>query len=65
MRFLGHKSIVNTKIYIDLEKAHYQEGNEEFICKVAITIKEAEPLIEAGFEYVCEIDGARMFRKRK
>ncbi|MDQ1280371.1 MAG: integrase/recombinase XerD [Thermoproteota archaeon] len=64
-RFLGHKSILNTMIYISLEEAHYHEGNEKFICKVTTTIKEAEPLIEAGFEYVCEIDGTRIFKKRK
>ena len=52
-------------IYIDLSKAYFQKGNENFICKVAKTVKDAEPLIEAGFEYVYEIDGARMFRKRK
>ena len=64
-RFLGHKSILNTRIYIDLRNAYFQKGDEEFICRVATTIKEAEPLIVSGFEYVCEIGGARMFRKRK
>jgi len=65
MRFLGHRNINNTMIYITLEEAYFQKVNEEFVCKVADTVKDAKPLIEAGFEYVCEIDGARMFRKRK
>lgn len=65
MRFLGHKNILNTMIYIDLEEAHFQKGNEEFICKVAKTVKDAEPLIETGFDCVCEIYEANMFKKRK
>jgi hypothetical protein len=28
-------------------------------------LKEACELLEAGFEYVTEIDGAKIFRKRK
>ena len=39
--------------------------DEEYISKVAKTVKEACQLIEAGFEYVTEIDGAKLFRKRK
>jgi hypothetical protein len=39
--------------------------NEEFICKVASTLQETKELIEAGFEYVCEFNGANAFRKRK
>jgi hypothetical protein len=34
-------------------------------CKTAETVKEAKELIEAGFEYVCEIDGLKLFKKRK
>jgi len=28
-------------------------------------VKEARELIETGFEYVCEMDGIKLFRKRK
>lgn len=28
-------------------------------------LKEAKPLVEAGFEYVTAFDGHRLFRKRK
>jgi len=38
---------------------------EYFICKVAKTLKEAAELIEAGFEYVTDIDGCKLFKKRK
>ena len=65
MRFLGHKNIKNTLIYIQLEEALFQRENEEFICKTAETVKEARELIEKGFEYVCEIEGVKLFRKRK
>ena len=37
MNFLGHKSIKNTMIYIDLEKACYPKTNEEYMARVANT----------------------------
>jgi len=33
--------------------------------KVASSLEEAVKLIEAGFEYVTEYEGKKMFRKRK
>ena len=60
-RKMGHRNIKNTLMYIDL--AVFKE--EEFIVKVANTIKEACQLIEAGFQYVTEMDGVKLFRKRK
>ena len=65
MRFLGHRNIQNTLIYIQLEEAIFKKENDEFICKTAKTVEEAKTLIEAGFEYVCEFDGVKLFRKRK
>ena len=65
MQFLGHRNINNTIKYISLEKALYKTENEEFVCKVASTIDEAKELIEVGFEYVCEFNGVKAFRKRK
>ena len=35
------------------------------MCKVAKTVKEAKELVERGFEYVCEVEGVQLFRKRK
>jgi hypothetical protein len=61
MKVLGHKGIKNTLIYTHL----VDFKDNEYICKVAWTIEEAQKLIEAGFEYVCEIQNARLFRKRK
>ncbi len=58
MRILGHK---NTLIYTQLVTFE----NEDFICKAASSIKEATELIEAGFDYVCEMANIKLFRKRK
>jgi len=47
--------------YIDL--VNFKE--DEWISRVARTLNEACQLIEAGFEYVTEMDGVKIFRKRK
>lgn len=62
MRQLGHKNIENTLIYTQLLNL---DEEEEYICKTATTVKEATQLIENGFEYITEIDGIKLFRKRK
>jgi hypothetical protein len=36
---------------------------EYYLCKVADNVKEATQLIEAGYEYVCEMDNVKLFRK--
>jgi len=64
MKILGHKNIKNTMVYIQLEQALFK-GETEYVCRVARTVKEAKKLIEAGFEFVCEIGGAKLFRKSK
>ncbi len=61
MRLLGHKNIKNTLIYTRMVSF----GNEDFVCRVARTIDECTKLIESGFEYVTELDGTKLFRKRK
>jgi len=61
MKLLGHKNIKNTLIYTQL--INFED--DEYVCKVARTIEEAKQLIETGFEYVCDVDGAKLFRKRK
>jgi integrase len=62
MKLLGHRNIKNTLVYTQLIN---EEAEEAYISKVAITIQEGRALIEVGFEYVCEIQGAQLFRKRK
>ena len=64
MMRLGHKNIKNTLLYVQLEEALFQ-GETNYISKVAKTEKDICSLIEAGFEYVTEFQGAKIFRKRK
>lgn len=65
-QFLGHKRIDTTLLYIQIEKDYFGPGhNDDFICKIAKTTEEIKELIEAGFNYVTELEGARFFRKRK
>jgi len=59
---LGHKKLETTMFYTQL--IHYNE-EEEYTCKTAKDIKEASELIENGFQYITEIDGIKLFRKRK
>jgi integrase len=65
MRLLGHNSLKTTLIYIDLEIALFKEINDGFTVRVASSIEEACQLVEVGFEYVCEMDNHKIFRKRK
>ena len=66
-RLLGHKSIQNTLIYIDLDTKLFNSEGEGFTVRVAHDAGEAASLIEAGFEYVTGEynDGGKLFRKRK
>ena len=60
-QLLGHRSIENNLIYTHL--INFEA--DEFTCRVAKTIKESKDLVEAGFDYVTDVDGAKLFRKRK
>ncbi len=64
-QLLGHRDLRNTLIYINLEKAIFQNADEEYHVKVAENLDEACKLLEVGFEYVTDINGAKLFRKRK
>ena len=61
MEMLGHRDIKTTLIYTQI--IHFE--NDDYHSAVAKTIEEARNLIEAGFEYVTEFDGVKLFRKRK
>ena len=58
---LGHRSITSTLIYTHLVNF---EG-DEYHTATAKTLKEDEELLKAGFEYVTERDGIKIYRKRK
>ena len=40
-------------------------GEHEYSCKVAETVEDAKNLVEAGFEFVVDVEGRKLFRKRK
>jgi integrase len=61
---LGHRNINNTLIYVHLANG-LLSYSEEYYSATAKTIEEARNLIESGFEYVTELDGVKLFRKRK
>ncbi len=53
---MGHKKIETTLIYTQLLNLN----DDEWTVKTATNIKEATELLEAGFEYIQEIDGIRL-----
>jgi hypothetical protein len=64
MQTLGHKNIKNTLVYVHLAEELFKD-QQEYISKVAKKEKDACSLIEAGFEFVCDSNCAKIFRKRK
>jgi len=60
-RLLGHRSIQNTEIYTHL----IEFESEDYHSATAKTVEEAKKLIESGFEYVTDMEGLKLFRKRK
>lgn len=58
---MGHRQINTTLIYTHILNLN----DDEWICKIAKDINESKQLIEAGFEYVTEQDGLKLYRKRK
>jgi len=63
---LGHVSSGNTSVYINLGQALFGESNsQEFRVKVAHNLEEASELVKAGFDYMCQMEDAKLFRKRK
>jgi len=50
----------------NLEQALFHAGDSsEYTTRVAKTVKGVRALLEAGFEYVIDMDGVKLFRKRK
>ena len=61
-QLLGHKKIETTMFYTQL--ITFSE-EDEYTVKTATNVKEATDLLEHGFTYVQEIDGIKLYRKRK
>ena len=61
MQILGHRSINNTLIYTHLVNFR----DDDYTAKIAHSEQEVCQLIESGFEFVCDYEGNKVFRKRK
>jgi integrase len=63
--FLGHKSVKNTEIYINIENTLFEPSRDEFTVRVVEKAEEVKGLLEVGFEYICQKDNLIFLRKRK
>jgi integrase len=63
--FLGHKSLRNTEIYINIEHTIFEATSDEFTVRVTDKAAEVKALLEVGSEYVCQKDNLVFLRKRK
>jgi len=65
-KILGHRSLLTTQRYIELYTEIYGDLKpDQYVCETASTVKEAKQLIEAGYEYVNDMDGVQLYRKVK
>lgn len=64
VQLLGHKNVRNTLLYVQLAEELFKD-EQDYILKVAKTEAEICSLIEGGFEYVCEFEGHKIFKKKK
>jgi integrase/recombinase XerD len=64
-QILGHRNILSTMIYINIEQATFLADTDEWTCKIADTPEEAVKLIEAGFIYVNSMGEKTIYKKRK
>jgi integrase len=62
MRHLRHKRLETTMHYL---RAIVLDAEPEYVCRTTKTIEEDAQLINAGFQYVTERDGIKLYRKRK
>jgi hypothetical protein len=62
MRHLRHKKLETTMHYL---RAIVLDQEPEYISRTAKTIEEDQQLINAGFQYITERDGIKLYRKRK
>jgi site-specific recombinase XerC len=58
---LGHKNILTTTIYTHM----LNFDADAYYSATASSVDKASKLVQAGFEYVCDIEGFKLFRKPK
>lgn len=64
-KLLGHRNVLATQIYINLEQALFRDASDKYHVKVAETVEEATKLIAVGYEYVSTLGDQQIYRKRK
>jgi len=52
-------------IYITMGETLFTSAPDEFTSKAAHNVDETCQLVQTGFEYLCDLDGVNVFRKRK
>ena len=64
-QFARHKDMKCTMRYVHLESIIYQQiENDDWTVRAAKNVEEAMELLKVGFEYVTDVDGVKLFRKR-
>ena len=63
-RLLGHRNIQNTLRYINLEQAIFEESSDKFHVRVVDSIEDACELLEVGYDFVMDMNGKKLLRKR-
>jgi integrase len=64
--FARHKDMKSTLRYIHYAEIVYQRRDKnEWTVRAAKTVEEASELVSVGFEYVTEVEGFKLFKKRK
>jgi hypothetical protein len=64
MQVFSHKNIKNTLSYVQLAEELFKD-QQEYVSKVAKNELDAWAMVEAGFEYVCDFNNIKIFKKRK
>jgi integrase len=62
---MGHRNISSTEIYLHTEQVAFATDSDEWNVKGVASAEEAMKLIAVGFEFVAEMDGLKVLRKRK
>lgn len=58
---LGHKNLKNTQIYTHLVNF----DSDEYDVQITEDLAEAKKLLEAGYDYITDMESRKLFRKRK
>ena len=62
--FFGHGDLITNQPLV-AKVVFQQNGKDERTVRAAKTVQEATDLIGVGFEHVTDIEGFKLFRKRK